>query len=291
MVAEESGFSIYEGDPSSFNGGQDSDYGMESPMAGNGAMGQDFDLDLSEATMENGSVGAALAEESYGNVGESEMGSDSLFQATGIFTDIGPNDFELDLSEAVSENVMPSSMSLDAEGEEMEISDVEIGESEDTDNMALFDSGAEDEGEAEIDLSEEALDSEEVEGMGFGSDSVDEVNVEVADGDDLDLDLNIDPDTEDSGDLNLDTEEVSLDEETDLDLSSDDDVMAEITSEEDTEGGIEFDLDMGEDTDEPTLVDDEDPTVDLADDLDDGSSLDIEGLELEAPPEDEEPKE
>jgi len=289
MVAEETGFSIFEGDPSSFNGGLDSDYGMESPIGGNGAMGQDFDLDLSEATIENGSVGAALAEESYSNVGESEIGSESLFQATGIFTDIGPNDFELDLSEAVSENVMPSGMTLDAGDDEVDISDVEIGESEDSHNMALFDSGVED--EAEIDLSEEALGSDEVEGLGFGSDSADEVNVEIADDDDLDLDLNIDPDTDVSGDLNLDTDEVSLDDETDLDLSSDDDVMAEITSEDDSEGGIEFDLDMGEETDEPILVDDEDPAVGITDDLVDGSSLDIEGLELEAPPENEDPKE
>ena len=231
-LAEDPTFTVFAGEPPGFGSGDDSDtaldeeFGAEETVSDDG----DFGLDLDEAEG---------ADADFGEPEESPI-------SAGMASDVGPNDFELDLSEAIAEQIMASSSPTPADDALDLDPTVEADDALDLEPTVEADAGA--------DL--------DIEGIGFDAGEPEAVEVAT---DDLDLDLGTE---DDEPTLDLDTEpelelapEVDVDtgEGKDIEFSLDDEAEpaeaatetaepAEEKADEDEEGGIDFgDLEM-EDT-------------------------------------------
>jgi len=262
-------------------------------------------------------VGDEEAYEHYGVEEEAEIADEGdygegeeMATAEGYFTDIGPDDFELDLSEAIGQ--------ADIEGEEYGeygAAAETMDYATDSEDTASYEAPADDYAEDTADLDFEADTAEvsvddDAEGLGLGfEETEDEGGVELDLGDDdaggVELDLGdddasgveLDLGDDDAGGVELDLGDddaggVELDLGDDdaggveLDLGDDDAGGVELDLGDDDAGGVELDLGGDDDLDLGVDLDTGDDDTEAA--ADDGLDLDLDGLELDMDAEDEE---
>lgn len=279
---------------------------------GGGYAADDNALDLSDAESEG--YGTGLAAESPG-ADDFDFDTGGTGGLTSYSDDIGPNDFELDLSEALAEQVIasnapPATDVAEPATEESAMPDI-------APESAAPEPELEPEAELSVDISPEGDSSEtaeadaaidkdfggggfdsEVEGLGFGFDEspadtapepeaeleLPEEEPEIALDDEPSVEITEEPEIvlDDEPSVEIAEEpEIALADEPSLDLDEDAefDVVVEgpaDNTEEDT-GEIEFDLDSVDlDAPEPAL--DVEPQAESADG---DTELEVEGMELE----------
>ena len=296
-LAEDPSFTIFAGELPDFGSGNDSDVALDEEFGIQESKpdDSDFGLDLDEAK----GADAGFDEAEGADAGFDEPQESSI--ASGLGPDVGPNDFELDLSEAIAEQVMASSslMPSDAEntGEELE-PDLDVAADDDLDLEPTVAA------DAETDLDD----------MGFDLDDAGEADPVKIDKDALDLDLGAEdeeptldldtepeielPDEEPAVSVNLDPEpEIELpDEEPEVSVNLDPKPEIELPDEEpalelsgepevsldlDTEKGDEISFSMD---DTPESVKPAETAEEVVEKKDEGG-IDLGGLEMEEAPE------
>ena len=230
-LAEDPTFTVFAGEPPDFGSGYDSDaaldeeFGVEQIVSDEGDFGLDLDgvegadAEFGEAESVDADFGEAVsvdadfgeAESVDADFGESEESAISA----GMASDVGPNDFELDLSEAIAEQIMASSAPMPAD-DSVEMADAVVDDDVEVD----LDVDAEADDDLDLDLeptvaaeADDDLDLDleptvaadagtdlDIEAFGFADedDAGEPEAVEVAT-DDLDLDLGPRPGTARSG--------------------------------------------------------------------------------------------
>lgn len=223
-LAEDPSFTVFAGEIPDFSSGYNSDaaldeeFGVQEPVSDDG----DFGLDLDEAEGVDTDLEAADTDFEGVDTDFDEAPEPAI--ASGLGPDVGPNDFELDLSEAIAEQVMASPTA----------DSVEIGDDEISEDELVTDMDVEDDLDLDLATTDDDLDLEptveadtDLDDIGFDLDDAGETDsaevIEAAE-DDLDLDLG------------------TADDEPTLDLGTADDEPA---------------LDLGTADDEPKLVDPE----------------------------------
>ncbi len=258
-LAEDPSFTVFAGEMPNFASGYDSDttldeeFGVQEPVSDD----SDFGLDLDEAE----GTDIALDE-----APESAISS-------GLGPDVGPNDFELDLSDAIAEQVMASPSPT---ADFVEIDD------EITADELVADVAVEDDLDLDLGTTDDDLDLEptvkadtktDLDDIGFDLDDAGETDsaevIEVAE-DDLDLDLGT---ADDEPKLDLDTEP-------EFELPDEEPVVSV-----DTDGDDEIPFSMDDEAESAAPAEAAEPAEEVAEKKkEEEGGIDFGGLEMEETP-------
>ena len=272
-LAEDPSFTVFAGEMPNFASGYDSnttldeEFGVQEPVSDD----SDFGLDLDEAE----GTDIALDE-----APESAISS-------GLGPDVGPNDFELDLSDAIAEQVMawpsPTADPIEIDGEitgDELVADVDVEIEDDLD----LDLGTTDD-DLDLEPTVKADAETDLDDIGFDLDDAGETDsaevIEVA-ADDLDLDLGTADDEQPKLDLGTADDEPALDLDTEPEFKlPDEEPVVSI----DPSGDDEIPFSMDDEAESAAPAEAAEPAEEVAEKKkEEEGGIDFGGLEMEETP-------